>query len=217
MEISKKFLATLRFQPKKGKLDEKMVSKNPFQQFRKWFAIAAKKNISEPNAMVLSTAGKNGKPSSRVVLLKDINDKGFVFFTNYGSRKGKYLIENPYASLTFFWKELSQQIHVEGRVRKISPKESDEYFNTRPFGSKVGATISPQSEVIPDRKFLENKMISFTNNLKDENIPRPKIWGGFIIIPERIEFWKGRESRLHDRILYTRQKNSRWKIQRLAP
>lgn len=197
-------------------LDEKDIDKNPITFFEQWFneAIAAK--ALEPNAMTLSTATLDGKPSSRIVLLKQIKHEGFVFFTNYDSKKGLQIAENKYCALNFVWHELERQVRIEGTVEKLSDKESDTYFEVRPPKSKLGAWASPQSKVIPDRNYLENLIVDFEERFKNKPIARPANWGGYIVKPYLIEFWQGRASRLHDRIQYTLTENT-WKIERLAP
>lgn len=197
-------------------LSEADVADNPFVQFEKWFAEAIKHHSKDANAFVLSTATKDAKPSARVVLLKGVEHESFVFYTNYNSRKGKELLENPFAAMTFFWSSIEKQVRVEGKVQKVSGAESDEYFKTRPAGSRAGAWVSPQSSVIPGRDELEQKHHDFIVEHEHKEIERPPFWGGFCIIPSRIEFWQGRANRLHDRILYT-FKNNNWKIERLAP
>jgi pyridoxamine 5'-phosphate oxidase len=167
--------------------------------------------------MTLATAGKTGKPSARIVLLKGFTHEGFQFFTNYESHKGEELKQNPQACLVFFWKELERQVRIEGIVEKVSAAESDEYFNSRPAGSKIGAWASPQSKVIASREILEEKVSSVEKRFAGTEIERPGHWGGYILKPALIEFWQGRPSRLHDRILYTRIEKNKWKIERLAP
>jgi pyridoxamine 5'-phosphate oxidase len=166
--------------------------------------------------MTLSTVTSTGKPSSRIVLLKGYDEEGFVFFTNYSSDKGRQLMQNHFAALLFFWKELERQVRIEGVVSKVSEEESDAYFNSRPVGSRLGAWASPQSQKISDREVLNNELMKFTEQFDQENIPRPAHWGGYRVKPTRIEFWQGRSNRLHDRILYE-QDNDNWQISRLAP
>ncbi len=167
--------------------------------------------------MLLATASKKGIPSGRVVLLKDYSDKGFVFFTNYESAKAKQLNENPRASLVFFWKELERQVRITGTVRKIKERESDVYFSTRPTNSRIGAWASPQSRIITGRRWLDDNFRGMQSQFEGKKISRPAHWGGYIVKPSAIEFWQGRPNRLHDRLLYTLQKNGRWKMVRLAP
>jgi pyridoxamine-phosphate oxidase len=173
-------------------------------------------NIEEPNAMTLATSNSKGKPSARIVLLKGLSNDGFVFYTNYESRKGKELKENPHASLLFFWKELERQVRVEGTVSKADEEKSNEYFSGRPELSKIGAWSSPQSNVIKNRDYLEENVLKYQQQFNDGIIPRPPHWGGYIVKPTVIEFWQGRPSRLHDRIQYTIN-NNKWIIERLAP
>lgn len=199
-----------------GSLNIENLSKDPLIQFKNWFEDALKFKVIEPNAMTLSTVGKDCKPSARTVLLKAIDDKGFVFFTNYNSRKASQIKENHNAALTFLWPEIQRQLNIEGVIEKISEEESDEYFISRPKYSQIGAIVSPQSFVIESRKVLEEKFKEFKNTYSDIEIKRPQHWGGFRLIPQRIEFWQGRENRLHDRILYEKSGNS-WKLCRLAP
>src|SRR5574343_463478 len=184
--------------------DESHAADNPFDQFREWWDEATSADIDEVNAMTLATVDANGKPAARIVLLKGYTHEGFVFFTNYESAKGQDLAINPNAALLFFWKELERQIRIEGTVEKIDPADSDAYFHSRPAGSRIGAWVSPQSKVIPDRAFLENNYNQLIEKYPDENkVPRPPHWGGFIVKPESFEFWQGRSSRLHDRLKYT--------------
>ena len=198
-------------------LSESDVLTDPFKQFAIWWEEALSAEIDEVNAMVLSTVKNDGKPTSRVVLLKGYDDKGFVFFTNYESNKGEQLYKSPFASLLFFWKELERQIRIEGTCEKILPEESDEYFFSRPLGSRLGAWASPQSRVIEGRETLENKAEELVSIYSDGKVPRPPHWGGYRVVPHSFEFWQGRSSRLHDRILYTNIESNIWKIQRLAP
>lgn len=197
-------------------LNEKDLNANPFIQFEEWFKEAMKADPDKANAFVLSTATKEGKPSARVVLLKGVENEGFVFYTNYDSRKGRELTENSFAAITFFWPLLDRQVRVEGKVEKVSGAVSDEYFKRRAMGSQAGAWISPQSSVIPSRDVLEKKHHEFIKEHENQKIERPPFWGGFSVIPCHIEFWQGRKSRLHDRFLYTFENNN-WKIERLAP
>ncbi len=197
-------------------LSESDVNTNPFDQFTKWWNEAVNSNIDEVNAMSLATATPTGIPSVRIVLLKGYSEEGFTFFTNYNSKKGRQLVDNPVASLAFFWKELQRQVCITGIVKKVSDAESDAYFNSRPVGSRIGAWSSPQSTVIADRSVLEANEKKYTEEFGNE-VPRPSHWGGFIVVPNQIEFWQGRSSRLHDRIVYTKQTENNWKIERLAP
>lgn len=213
---SRKSIQNLRREYKLNKLSEETVHKIPIKQFEKWFQNVLKVGLNEPNAMILATSDKKAKPSARVVLLKELSRKGFTFFTNYNSRKGKNLSENSYASLLFFWAELERQIRIEGKIKKITKSESQKYFDTRPLESRLAAWASQQSSVISDRDYLEKRFQKFKEQFKGKRIPMPKDWGGFILVPEYFEFWQGRENRLHDRICYKKQKK-KWKIFRLAP
>ncbi len=201
---------------KKAELSEQTANTDPFVQFEQWFEFAVESGISEVNAMTLATATIDGKPSARIVLLKEYDEKGFVFFTNYQGRKGEELGKNPNAALIIFWKELERQIRIEGMVEKVDEKTSDEYFQSRPMESQVSAAISPQSKVVPSRQYLEEKWVEFLKQNYSGKIARPDFWGGYRVIPNKIEFWQGRPNRLHDRILYTKDEME-WKIQRLAP
>lgn len=198
-------------------LNESGVDSNPISQFDNWWQDAIKSMIEEVNAMTLATATREGKPSARIVLLKEYNEKGFVFFTNYESHKGKELAANPQATIVFFWKELERQVRIEGIVKKVSREESDLYFLSRPPGSQLGAWASPQSTVIVDREVIENNLIKYSKQFEEEVIIRPLHWGGYRLKPRLIEFWQGRESRLHDRLQYTLQEQGSWQIDRLAP
>ncbi len=207
-------LSNLRKNYEKGELLEDKIHSNPFKQFSVWFEEVLNSNIYEPNAMILATASDN-KPSARVVLLKGFDEIGFKFYTNYNSRKGQDLSVNPNAALLFYWMELERQVRIEGRIEKLSREESLEYFNSRPLESRYGALASNQSEIIPNREYLEKKF----SELKEKygfNPPMPENWGGFILKPNLFEFWQGRPSRLHDRIVYERTE-SNWKIYRLSP
>ena len=209
-------IADIRKEYMRESLSEADVYADPFLQFTRWWNEAEQAEIDEINAMTLATAGEDGIPKARTVLLKDYTDQGFVFFTNYMSHKGREMHENPYASLLFFWKELERQVRIVGKVEKIGPDESDEYFQSRPEGSRIGAWSSPQSEVIPARGVIEENVKKYTREFAEGPIPRPPHWGGYRVIPFHIEFWQGRPSRLHDRILYSLENNS-WSIVRLAP
>jgi pyridoxamine 5'-phosphate oxidase len=211
-------IADIRKDYKQQSLLEKDVAANPFVQFEQWWNQATNSQIDEVNAMTLATANTEGTPQARIVLLKGYSDKGFVFYTNYESNKGKELAKNPKAALVFFWKELERQVRISGTVQKNSEQESNEYFNSRPIGSQIGACASPQSQVIASREILENNTKQLEEKYAINNkINRPQHWGGYIVQPTQIEFWQGRPSRLHDRILYTLQANQSWKIERLAP
>jgi pyridoxamine 5'-phosphate oxidase len=198
-------------------LDEQLIDRNPIAQFQRWFADAVAAGLPLPEAMSLSTITPEGKPTARMVLLKRVDAEGFVFFTNFLSAKARELAANPNASLVFFWPQLERQVRVEGVVSKTSAAESREYFATRPRGSQIGAWASPQSEVIPGREVLERRRAELEEVYRDREIPWPEHWGGYCLKPERIEFWKGRRDRLHDRILYVRQSDGSWTIHRLAP
>jgi pyridoxamine 5'-phosphate oxidase len=193
------------------------VDDNPFSQFSRWWDEAVTSAITEVNAMTLATASKDGAPSARIVLLKGFSENGFVFFSNYESHKGKELNENPKAALVFFWKELERQIRIEGNVERITSEESDLYYNSRPVGSRIGAWASPQSQPVTSREVLENSFTTFSEKFKDDLIERPPQWGGYNLKPNKLEFWQGRASRLHDRIEYVLQKDNQWKFHRLAP
>jgi pyridoxamine 5'-phosphate oxidase len=209
-------LAEIRNEYKYQQLTENNVNHNPIQQLRSWLDEAISSEIYESTAMNLSTVGRDNKPSSRIVLLKGLTETGLVFFTNYKSRKGIELFQNPHAAILFFWPELERQVRVEGKIEKVSSEESDLYFKSRPFGSQVGASISPQSQVIPNRDVLEEDKKDFLKKFEGKEIPRPDSWGGYILIPEMFEFWQGRESRLHDRLRFSKDSGG-WKIERLAP
>ena len=196
---------------------EKDVDAHPVKQFEKWLQQALDSGIEEPNAMTLATSTTDGKPSARIVLLKGIKENGFVFFTNYDSKKGKQILDNPFACLVFFWKELQRQVRIEGEIKTTSEQESDEYFDTRPIESRIGAWSSPQSKVIKNREELENNVAYFTNKFQSQNIPRPSNWGGYILKPSLMEFWQGRPGRLHDRLQYSLNDKGSWIIERLAP
>jgi pyridoxamine 5'-phosphate oxidase len=215
--MTKTDIAALRENYTKGVLDVKDVSKNPIEQFQKWFDEAIDSQLLEPNAMLVSTVSADGKPSARVVLLKDLTENGFAFYTNYLSRKGTEINANPNACITFFWNELERQVRIEGKIEKVSPEESDAYFQVRPRSSQIGAWTSEQSSIIENRKVLENREKELLEQYEGITIPRPPHWGGFRLVPEYIEFWQGRPSRLHDRIAYTLEDGNVWKIERLSP
>jgi pyridoxamine 5'-phosphate oxidase len=212
-----KTVADLRKDYTLQELNETDVAPNPFIQFQKWFDEALLAQLLEPNAMTVATATTDGKPSARMVLLKDFDERGFVFFTNYNSHKGQELAENPQAALVFWWAELERQVRICGHVEKVSENDSDRYFQSRPFNSRLGAWASNQSEVIESRIILEQRLQELKAKYENQDIPRPPHWGGLRVIPTEIEFWQGRSSRLHDRILYTRLDDGDWKIQRLSP
>ena len=196
-------------------LDEGDVDADPLLQFGKWLDDAIRAEALEPTAMNLSTVDARGRPAGRIMLLKGVDDRGFVFFTNYGSRKGRDLEAHPAAALTFLWKELERQVRVEGTIEKVDAAESDEYYLVRPLGSRIGAWASPQSEVVAGRAWLEKRVDEFAAKY-GENPPRPPHWGGYRVVPDCLEFWQGRQSRLHDRIAY-RLENGKWTLGRLAP
>lgn len=212
-----KNIAAIRLDYSGQSLTEKNVDVNPIRQFEKWWSEAVQAEIVEVNAMTLATASPDGLPSARIVLLKDFGEKGFVFFTNYESYKGQQLAENPKACLVFYWKELERQVRITGIVTKISEKESDEYFHSRPENSQLGAWASPQSRVIESRQWLDQQFSRMESEKKGSPIQRPPYWGGYLVKPVLIEFWQGRPSRLHDRIQYTLEEDGNWKTERLAP
>lgn len=211
-----KNIADIRKDYSKEALDESHTHANPYTQFDRWWHEALSSEIDEVNAMALATVGADGRPSARIVLLKGFNNDGFVFFTNYHSRKGKQMEENPFASLVFFWKELERQVRISGQIEKISDAENDEYFFSRPPESQVGAWSSPQSTVIPSRAVLDANVKHYTDRFSQSPMTRPAHWGGYRLKPDEIEFWQGRPSRLHDRIRY-RLEEGAWVRERLAP
>jgi pyridoxamine 5'-phosphate oxidase len=210
-------IAQIRREYLLGGLRRKDLHENPLQQFRQWLEQALESGIAEPTAMVLATCDKQARPTSRVMLLKGVDERGFLFFTNYESRKGRELAENPHASITFFWPALERQIGIVGSVTKLPREESEEYFRTRPLGSRHAAWVSKQTEVIPGRDILEQRLQEVRAQYPAEEVPTPPYWGGWVLKPATIEFWQGRESRLHDRFRYTRQEDGGWNIERLAP
>ena len=197
-------------------LDKVDVAPDPIAQFRIWFEAALEAGVPEPNAMHVSTVTADGRPDGRIVLIKDVSDAGFVFYTNYESRKGRELTERPFAALTFFYPELERQIRIEGRVEKVSAEESDAYFDSRPRGSQIGAWVSNQSRVVESRDMLERRQRDLEAQFDGGPVPRPAHWGGFRVVPDTLEFWQGRPSRLHDRIRY-RKEGQAWVIERLSP
>jgi pyridoxamine 5'-phosphate oxidase len=220
MKIDKDYIESLREDYSKGILEEHNVLPNPMAQFEKWFSEAIEAQCHEPNAMTLATATPKGIPSARTVLLKGIDERGFIFYTNYESKKGEEIRENNHVSLLFFWPELARQVRIDGMAEKLSRRESQEYFNNRPHGSKLGAMTSNQSRVIENRAVIESKYSELEEQYKgQENIEVPDFWGGFLVVPYRIEFWQGRSNRLHDRLQFLLQKLDprEWKMERLAP
>jgi pyridoxamine 5'-phosphate oxidase len=209
-------LADIRKTYAVGALNESDVLANPIEQFKVWLAEAIKAQMLEPTAMTLATADKEGKPSARTVLLKNVDEHGFVFYSNYESRKAKNIAENPFAALLFFWDKLERQVRIEGTISKVSREQSETYFKSRPHGSQLGAWVSQQSEVIASRDVLEAKMLELENKYTEGNVALPEFWGGYVLAPERIEFWQGRPSRLHDRLRYSKLSDG-WKIERLSP
>lgn len=214
MENSK--IAHLRKDYTLNGLDQQDILQSPIKQFKKWFGESLSAQVIEPNAMFLSTISQEGYPQGRIVLLKELDDHGFTFYTNYNSHKGADLSAHPLAALTFWWAELERQVRIVGKVEKVSEAESDAYFSIRPRGSQLGAWVSSQSNVIENREVLTDKLAKFEKQFGDQLVPRPPHWGGYRVIPQEIEFWQGRPSRLHDRIRYQYQ-NNEWKIERLSP
>ncbi|MDM8520909.1 pyridoxamine 5'-phosphate oxidase [Anaerolineales bacterium HSG6] len=216
----KKQVETSRIDYQAPALRRQNLLPDPIEQFGVWFQQANEAKLSvEPNATTLATSTKNGVPSTRTVLLKEFDERGFVFYTNYHSQKGHELAENPNASLLFFWGELHKQIRIDGQISTVSRTESEQYFYSRPFRSKLGAVISQQSSVIPNRATLESEMVRLEARYSDNEheIPLPEHWGGYRLLPQTIEFWQGQPDRLHDRFRYTRQSDTGWQIERLAP
>lgn len=216
MDLNKINLQDLRQEYRAAQLTEQDVESDPILQFEKWFNAAVAAQLYEPNVMTLATCDRFGKPSARIVLLKGFDENGFVFYTNYESKKGRDLVENPQAALVFFWPELERQVRIEGVVSKVTAESSAAYFHSRPPGSQIGALASPQSKVLDSRESLEQKVQELTKAYEGKEIPHPLHWGGYLIEPSYIEFWQGRPSRLHDRIVYQMVDGS-WIINRLAP
>lgn len=210
-------IADIRKDYRHAELDETVVGNDPIHFFAGWFADAQKAAIEDVNAMTLATVDAGHKPHARIVLLKGLDEKGFVFYTNYNSAKAKELSANPNAAILFFWKELERQVRIEGIIEKVTEAESDTYFNSRPEGSKLGAWSSPQSEVITDRSILDTNHSYYLEKFKEAPISRPPHWGGYRLVPHAIEFWQGRSNRLHDRILFTYNGENNWQKCRLAP
>lgn len=208
---------SLRQDYRSATLTEQDVNTDPVAQFDKWFNEAMAAGVIEPNAMTLATATTDGRPSARIVLLKGYSREGFSFYTNYLSRKGKELAKNPNGALVFFWGDVERQVRIEGVIEKLDKRQSEKYFLSRPKGSQVGAVVSPQSQEIESREILETKWAALEEEYADKEVPKPSHWGGYILKPRLIEFWQGRSSRLHDRILFKKTDNKNWKIVRLAP
>ena len=216
MELNKNNLHNLRQEYRSAQLTEKDVDLDPMVQFGKWFKDALDALLYEPNVMTLATADRFGKPTARIVLLKGYDENGFVFYTNYESKKGQDIVENPQAALVFFWPELERQVRIEGVVSKVDAQTSADYFHSRPAGSQIGAMASPQSKVLQSRESLEEQVAELTRAYEGKEIPHPLHWGGYLVEPAHLEFWQGRPSRLHDRIVYDLVDGS-WIINRLAP
>jgi pyridoxamine 5'-phosphate oxidase len=225
---NREHIAKIRADYQMATLSETEVGDDPLLFFQKWFSQAEEAAITEVNAMTLATANMWGMPSARIVLLKGLDEEGFIFYTNYDSEKGRQIADEDSVALLFFWKELERQVRIEGTARKISAEESDAYFHSRPKGSQISAVASPQSEIIESRSVLENKVVELEQQYAGQEIPRPEHWGGYKVIPEKIEFWQGRSNRLHDRIVFFREPEvdngenelpgySQWETFRLAP
>ncbi|MCC6368576.1 MAG: pyridoxamine 5'-phosphate oxidase [Bryobacterales bacterium] len=209
--------ARIRQEYREEPLEESSVDGDPLVQFRAWLQEAVDAGLREPNAMALATAGSDGAPHVRMVLLKGIEAGGFVFYTNYLSQKGREIASNPNAEVVFYWNELERQVRVHGGVAKVSPEESDSYFRTRPLAAQVGAAASEQSAILADRRILAERVAALETRFAGKEVPRPEHWGGYRLSPVWVEFWQGRANRLHDRIRYTKQRNHSWQITRLYP
>lgn len=209
--------SNLRRDYRRGKLLESDILRDPFAQFARWFADAQAEGVREPNAMVLATADASGSPSARAMLLKEVHDGAFVFYTNYGSRKGTALDANPRAAMVFLWEQLERQVRIEGRVQRNSREDSEKYFHARPRESQIGAWASQQSQIVPSRAELEKRESEIEAKYAGKPVPLPDFWGGYRLIPSLIEFWQGRPGRLHDRIVYEREPDGSWQIRRLQP
>lgn len=210
-------LENIRREYSSRSLSRRDLPDEPIEMVERWLNEAIETKVNEPTAMIVATATPDGRPSIRTVLLKEVVSGEFVFYSNYESRKGQQIAANPHVALTFLWHELERQIHVEGLIRRLSPAESDAYFAMRPYKSRVGARISPQSQPIPSREYIMMRFASESLRFVGRDVPRPETWGGFIVKPSRIEFWQGRDSRLHDRFLYELQPDGHWDLHRLAP
>ena len=210
-------LADLRREYTLGGLRRADLNPDPIAQFQKWFAEAIQAQLIEPSAMTLATADADGVPSSRIVLLKGVEERGFIFFTNYESRKGRELAENAHAAFTLFWPELEREICIAGTVSKTTRADSEKYFALRPRGSQLGAWVSRQSSVVPDRAFLEARLAEVEKQFENRQVETPPYWGGYLLAPARLEFWQGRPNRLHDRFQYSKQPDGSWRIERLSP
>ncbi|KJS07492.1 MAG: pyridoxine 5'-phosphate oxidase [Flavobacteriales bacterium BRH_c54] len=217
MEELKNFVNSIRRDFAGKPLNEDSVDTNPLKQYQIWFEEAVSAQVVDPYAMSIATVGKDMQPSLRLVYLRDISENGFVFYTNYGSQKAGDIAENNKVALNFYWVELERQIRIQGKVFKVSEEMSDTYFNSRPRESQIGAWASAQSTELTSRQVLEEKVAELTKKFENQDIPRPKYWGGYIVQPFKIEFWQGRPNRLHDRLVYTRTETNDWEISRIAP